>query len=492
MKKSHFIYTRTVIFLAIILIGMILSGCGPSPEEQAATAAVLTAAAATSTPTTQPTPTITPSPTPLPESMIGSVLLSEVDGMKLIFIPGGIFLMGSTEEEIDQTHAMCQEYFEECPRYVFEDEYPQHELDLDPYWMDQTEVTIRMYTQCVEDGSCSSPVPREYYEYSRYLDEPSHANFPVIFVDWQQAQDYCTWAGRRLPTEAEWEKAARGPDGWIYPWGNTAVRGELLNYRDINFAGSRIDLSADDGYKRLAPVGNYPEGASLYGVMDLAGNVLEWVADWYDVYPGGDPAISEYFGQSVRSARGGSWSGFFFEINSALRWSRFPETQERNLGFRCALSHTEEITSRFTEQQLNQPQPTLVPMKTAESIPPSNQADESRSLTEEKCAFTSISAFTGFIDPFSSDELPIFMYTAEGFSPSERISVKLTGLSTGSGINFSMSVADSVYANGKWIVDGLLVWSQNVLGGSIPSEVEISLEGDECSLKQTVTWPYLE
>jgi formylglycine-generating enzyme required for sulfatase activity len=470
--------------LAILFISMILSGCGISSEERAATAAVLTAAAYTST------PTYTPSPTPLPKPVIGSVLQSEVDGMMMVFIPQGTFLQGSSEEEIDQAFEECQAFYKDCIREYFESEYPQHEVHLDSYWMDQTEVTIEMYKQCVSDGNCSPPVPRAYYEYSRYLDDPSHAEFPVIYVSWQQAQDYCTWAGRRLPTESEWEMAARSPNRWIYPWGNTSVRGELLNYRDINFAGILIDLSADDGYKRLAPVGSYPEGASLYGVMDLAGNVEEWVSDWYDVFPGGNPDVSDDYGQSVRVIRGGSWVSFFSELRSSYRMFADPDARGGTLGFRCALSHTEEVVSLFSEQQVNEPISTMVPMQTAESISSTAEAAGATSPPKGKCSITSISAITGFVSVLTGEEMPIYMYAAEGFSPSEDITVKLTGRITYSGLSLLTDVADWVNANGKGMVDGLLVWSSGLVGASTPSKFEISLEADGCSLKQSVTWPY--
>jgi len=487
---------KTRIGLATILVILLLAGCGPPPEEQAATAAVLTAAAATSTPTITLTPTSTPTPTPLPKPMIGSVLQSDVDGMKMVFIPGGTFLQGSTEEEIDLIFEECKAFYENCNQEPFEVEFPQHEVDLDPFWIDQTEVTIGTYLKCVADGSCLEPAPRGYYAYAGYFDNPEYENYPVIFINWQDASDYCAWAGRRLPTESEWELAARGTEGWQYPWGNSPVRGDLVNYRDINYAGVYNDLLQDDGYNRLAPVGSYPDGASFYGALDMAGNVWEWVSDWYDLYPGGNPNASDLFGQKERVIRGGAWDIFFPELRSPYRYSAEPEESLwRSLGFRCALSHSEDLELVYKDQQINQPQPTLAPMNTVE--PQLTSAQEGEVDTPQgECRITSITALPGFGSMFSDDEVPVYAYKAEGFLPGEYVSAELSDLSPDSGSMFSGSVIDLITANGKGQIDGILLWSTGVfIAGTVPSvpdQLNISFEGDNCTLSQDVTWPYLE
>jgi formylglycine-generating enzyme required for sulfatase activity/DNA-binding CsgD family transcriptional regulator len=258
------------------------------------------------------TPTATPSPTPAPQK----------DGMELVYIPAGEFKMGSSRNEDPHT---------------FEEEIPQHIVYLDAYWIDQTEVTNAQYAMCVADsGACTKPANNYSRTRSSYYDNGQYANYPVIFVSWSQAAAYCTWAGRRLPTEAEWEKAARGPEGRIYPWGNT-FDGTLANYCDVNCLTDWKDSRYDDGFIDTSPVGAYPGGASLYGVLDMAGNVYEWVADWYEPYsqihqsnPPGPASGLEHI------MRGGSWGDDPDHIRSAIRSKINGDNWLDFIGFRCA------------------------------------------------------------------------------------------------------------------------------------------------------------
>ena len=254
-------------------------------------------------------PTVTPLPTPTSESQsdqsdlgVGSSMVSEVDGMRMMFVPEGEFLMGSEDGD--------------------DDEYPPHRVNLDAYWIDQTEVSNTRYQQCVDDGACDPPIDTEYYNDSNY------SNHPVVYVYWRDAVDYCQWAGRRLPTEAEWEKTARGTDGRTYPWGE-GISCDRANYGDC------------DEFPRTSPVGHYPAGASPYGALDMAGNVWEWLGDWYDQdyykdSPDRNPTGPNSGGSRV--LRGGSWYSYSNLIRAASRLRSNPNFTSRSLGFRCTRS----------------------------------------------------------------------------------------------------------------------------------------------------------
>lgn len=169
-------------------------------------------------------------------------------------------------------------------------------------------------------------------------------NHPVVQVSWEDAKTYCVWREARLPTEAEWEKAARGTEGRIWPWGDDPPTGKrLFNYCD---AGCRIapdvdwaDTDFNDGFERTAPVGSFsPQGDSPYGVQDMAGNVWEWMADWYEAYPESS-FQSPHYGEQYRVLRGGSWfQGYGEQGRTASRFFATPEARTFDIGFRCAQS----------------------------------------------------------------------------------------------------------------------------------------------------------
>ena len=216
--------------------------------------------------------------------------------------------------------AICEATSVGCAREDFLDESPSHTVFLDAYWIYETEVTNAQYRLCVEAGTCSLPTFLEFY------DQEIFANHPAVYVSWYQTSDYCIWAGGRLPTEAEWEKAARSQDGRVFPWGDNADCGYA------NVKGCTQGLTAD--------VGTYSNGASPYGVLDLAGNATEWVADWYDPNyyqvalednPKG-PAEGE-----MKVARGGSWKNPFSGVRTTNRTANFPEAFSSGVGFRCVL-----------------------------------------------------------------------------------------------------------------------------------------------------------
>lgn len=266
------------------------------------------------TPTTTPTSTITPTPT----FGIMSTMTSDVDGMTLLYVPAGEFIRGNDNSREN-------------------DEKPALPIYLDAFWIDKTEITNAMYRRCVEAGQCKTPVPRSSETRNSYYANRQFNNFPVINVSWDDAYAYCAWAGRRLPTEAEWEKAASWDEmnqqKLTYPWGgDNSISCSLANYNG-HTAGCENDTTQ---------VGSYESGASPYGVLDMAGNVWEWVYDNYDpgFYddPGTDLNPQRTIANSdYRVVRGGSWSDSADILHAANRFRVDENTQQNNLGFRCVL-----------------------------------------------------------------------------------------------------------------------------------------------------------
>ena len=228
------------------------------------------------------------------------------------------------------------------------DERPQHSVYLDAFWIDRTEVTNAMFARFVaktghkteaekRGESWAFNVTTKQWKLTKGTDwqHPRGPGsdikgleqHPVVHMSWDDAVAYCRWAGRRLPTEAEWEKAARGTDGRKYPWGSAGVAGNLLNFADRNLDVNHADKSVDDGYQFTAPVGTYLKGASPYGALDMAGNVWEWVADWHDEkYYANLPARNPQGPDSglLRVLRGGSWFDDRWNVRAAVRTALNP------------------------------------------------------------------------------------------------------------------------------------------------------------------------
>lgn len=226
------------------------------------------------------------------------------DGMTMFFVPEGEFTMGSN---------------------VKTDEQPIHTVYLDSFWIYQTEVTNAMYGKCVTEGACSEPHDSSSSTQNDYYGNFTFNNYPVIYVDWSQAMTYCEWSGGSLPTEAQWEKVARGTGERIYPWGNDSPSCGLAN-----IPGCKGDTTA---------VGSYPAGKSPYGALDMAGNVWEWVSDWYSTsYPAG--TVSNPQGPSfgdARGLRGGSWIDDTYDFRSAGRAGVSTMYGTYDIGFRCVM-----------------------------------------------------------------------------------------------------------------------------------------------------------
>jgi eukaryotic-like serine/threonine-protein kinase len=276
-------------------------------------------------PSETPRPSATATSTPTPALGIGSTWTRPADGMTMVYVPAGTFTMGNT---IDQAMAECRKFRNDCKDGWFTDEQPPHSVSLDAYWIDRTDVTNGMYALCVKAGACQAPSQSGSTTHTSYYGNPQYDNYPVIYVNWTDADAYCKWAGARLPTEAEWEKAARGTDGRLYPWGNDIPNKSLLNF-NYNVG----DTTA---------VGIYPSGASPYGALDMAGNVYQWVNDWYDAnYYASSPA-SNPPGPSTgtyRVLRGGSWYYDEDYTRSADRGGNDPAYALSSVGFRCSRSH---------------------------------------------------------------------------------------------------------------------------------------------------------
>jgi formylglycine-generating enzyme required for sulfatase activity len=288
-----------------------------------------------------PTPTLTPSPsptltaTPISPPVLGDTLTRAADGMEMVYVPAGEFEMGSEEGDSD--------------------EQPVHTVALDAFWLDRTEVSVEQFRRfatatdhetTAEERGASWAWTDDGWEELEGADwahpqgpgSQATDSHPVVHVSWYDAQDYCEWVGGRLPTEAEWEYAARGPESLTYPWGDV-FDGTRLNYCDQSCLLGWADEEVDDGYAFTAPVGSFPEGASWVGALDMAGNVWEWVADWY----GGD-----YYARAprenptgpsdgdLRVLRGGSWLDDEWLVRGAFRYWYAPINSIGSLGFRCA------------------------------------------------------------------------------------------------------------------------------------------------------------
>lgn len=267
------------------------------------------------TPTVERLAVLSPTATPLSMPTPVDTNIRVKDGSVMLYIPAGEFLRGGHSSD-DAAEA---------------DEFPAQRIYLDAFWLDRTEVSNVKYALCVAAGDCAPAL----YQGSSF--EADH--LPVVGVDWYQAQTYCEWVGGRLPTEAEWEKAARGFDMRPYPWGYS-FEGTRLNSCDAHCVADWRDSTLDDGYRYTAPVGNYPAGASVYGVLDMSGNVWEWTADWYadDYYavaPPQNPAGPATGRRRVM--RGGGWLSLADSLRLTNRHHELPDYRHQDtIGFRCA------------------------------------------------------------------------------------------------------------------------------------------------------------
>jgi eukaryotic-like serine/threonine-protein kinase len=259
----------------------------------------------------------------------GQSRISPKDKAVMMCVPAGEFIMGASETDPE----------------AGEDEKPQHRVLLNAFWIDQTEVTNADFARCMTDGDCQPKIyETSALTYTPYSIHPDYQNHPALIYIASDAADYCRWAGKRLPTEAEWEKAARGTEGRLYPWGNrldcTRANYYICNHvLEYDPKGPRCGYSS---YCRTASVEDYPTGASPYGVLNMSGNVWEWVSDWYseDYYsrsPYENPQGPEEGEFQVR--RGGGSTSLAADLRITTRASGKGEHYyDGQMGFRCAQS----------------------------------------------------------------------------------------------------------------------------------------------------------
>lgn len=285
----------------------------PTPVEEEAHEVSLEIEEPTHTATPEPSPTSEPTPgnTPKPTLAVGSTMIREKDGMTMVYVPAGEFLMGS----------------------------PTRTETTGAYWIDQTEVTVSMYKQCAEDGVCDlSGVNQEYsIKAIWYYDNEKYINYPAVGVTWDESNNYCQWAGGRLPTEAEWEKAGRGPNGNIYPWGNTF---------------SSVHTTSGDTIGRLYEPKRYSGNKSFYGAFDMVGNAMEWVANSSSINNNKYLIKGAELSNGIsydRSENAANFDGYLYQNLCTHWWS--PSTQEHGNSCYGRQIILDSVLSGSTEKQ---------------------------------------------------------------------------------------------------------------------------------------------
>jgi formylglycine-generating enzyme required for sulfatase activity len=268
----------------------------------------------------------------------------------MAYIPAGYIDMGSSDEEIDRAMKMFKQSENTKPiRNWFDDEIPKHKVWVDAFYLDKYEVTNAEYMKFVRAGGYIKKIfwTEEGAEWLREkkvrvpecsddsrFNNPDH---PVVCINWYEASAYAKWAGKRLPYEAEWERAARGDDSRTFPWGDTVPKREAYN-ANYHPGGGEQDK---DGYRFTAPVKVFPDGASPFGVIQMAGNVWEWCEDWYrENYYARSPKKNPVGPRkgSEKIVRGGAWLNSIISIRTPYRSYIDPKLRYSHIGLRCARS----------------------------------------------------------------------------------------------------------------------------------------------------------
>jgi eukaryotic-like serine/threonine-protein kinase len=307
-------------FLVLVSLSTVLVACVPGPPTVIPPEPMVTASATathTNLPTIAPTTQLifTPSSEELP------MRYSPTDGMPQMYVPAGQVRMGGLDVHAD------------------DDELPAHYVSINAFWVDQLEVTNAMYLLCVQAGKCDLPANWSSEKRTSYFNDPAYKDYPVVQISWEQANIYCAWAGRHLPTEAQWERAARGDDFRTFPWGDEPPGEIYANYNRLVGDTSRV--------------GSYTAGASPFGALDMAGNVWEWTTDYFSTQyyassPLTDPTGPIDSSNNRRVIRGGSYQDEWIDIRVSKRGSALGpnpnaayEDPLRNgehsskIGFRC-------------------------------------------------------------------------------------------------------------------------------------------------------------
>ena len=296
------------------------------------------------------------------QARAGETRIRPADGMVMVYVPTGEFEMGITwASSIRRAYSPRDRERPGSGFYIFPDEQPQHTVYLDAFWIDQTEVTVAMFRTFVEDTQYKTTAERQGWgkpwaagtgeqewphvqgadwRHPRGPGSNAVDDHPVTQVSWEDSAAYCAWAGGQLPTEAQWEKACRGIDGRLWPWGST------YDWRRVNSCEAQCpvegwkDIRFDDGYAFTSPVGSFSDGASPYGALDMAGNLWEWVADWYaEDYYGVSPYNNPTGPDSgtLRAMRGGAWYNTDVKVTCTIRHQNPSTDLYDDVGFRCAV-----------------------------------------------------------------------------------------------------------------------------------------------------------
>jgi formylglycine-generating enzyme required for sulfatase activity len=263
-------------------------------------------------------PTVTSELRRPPEgATLGSTWTRPTDGAVMVYVPAGEFPMGSYPNDPDASS----------------DEKERHNLSLNAFWIDQTEVTNAQFRECVAAGHCQPPSGVTIATRDDYYTNAARQDHPVVHVTWSEASDYAEWVGGRLPTEAEWEYACRGSDGSFFPWGDDVPDEDLLNYHQTSSSYAQ----------KLKPVGSYPDGKSWCGALNLAGNVREWTQSLYQIYryeamDGREDPDKD----GNRAIRGGAFYLDLRDVRCAKRWAAGPNGHSFDLGFRVSIPVQQE------------------------------------------------------------------------------------------------------------------------------------------------------